>query len=55
MVGTNAAKAGLLNETRRFLLSYAQTGSRVANRLALLAGELAQRLRSTRETIVLII
>ncbi len=54
-VGTNASKAGLLDETRRFLLSYAQTGSFAATRQALLTSGLHQQSRSTRETITLII
>ena len=41
----NTAKAGLLDETRRFLLAYARTGSPTRAGEALRSGELAQRSR----------
>ncbi len=53
--GTNASKAGLLEETRQFLLTYAHLRDLAATRRALLAEGLPQRARATRETIVLLI
>ncbi len=51
----NASKAGLLDETRQFLLTYARLGSLSAVRQSLIADGLPQRSRATRETIVEII
>ena len=52
---TNASKAGLLEETRQFLLTYAQLGDLAATRRALVDGGLPQRARETRITIVKVI
>ena len=53
--GTNASKAGLLDETRAFLLTYARLHDLSATRQVLLTGGLPQRSRVTRKTIVMII
>jgi hypothetical protein len=50
-----ASKAGLLDETRRFLLAYARLRDLAAVRDALIAHELPQRSRNTRVTIVKVI
>jgi hypothetical protein len=50
--GNNASKAGLLDETRHFLLTYAQLGDLAATRQALLDGGLPQRSRVTRQVII---
>jgi hypothetical protein len=50
-----ASKAGLLDEARQFLHTYAQLGSFVETRRALVDGELPQRARETRETIVTVL
>lgn len=47
-----ASKTGLLEETRQFLQTYARVGDLAAARRALVDGELPQRARETRETIV---
>jgi hypothetical protein len=47
-----ASKTGLLEETRLFLRTYARLGDLAAARRALVDGELPQRARETRETIV---
>jgi hypothetical protein len=52
---TNASKTGLLEETRTFLLALDQLESISAARQALVDGELPQRSRETRDTIVGII
>jgi hypothetical protein len=52
---TNASKTGLLDETRLFLLSLDRLKDIGAARQALVDGELPQRSRETRETIVGII
>ncbi|PDW00258.1 BrxA family protein [Candidatus Chloroploca asiatica] len=52
---TNASKAGLLDETRQFLLTYQRLQSLAAARRALVDGELPQRARATRVTIVEVI
>ena len=52
---TNASKAGLLDETRQFLLTYAQLGEPDATARELTNGGLPQRSRETRRTIVKII
>lgn len=49
--GNNASKAGLLDETRLFLRTYAQLGDIAAIRQALLDGGLPQRSRVTRQVI----
>ena len=51
----NASKAGLLDETRRFLLTYARCQDLSATRQALIDGGLPQRSRDTRITIVEVI
>lgn len=50
-----ASKAGLLEETRQFLHSYARLGNLGEARRVLVDGELPQRARETRETIVKVI
>jgi hypothetical protein len=50
-----ASKAGLLDETRQFLHTYARLNNLEATRQALIDRELPQRARSTRETIVKVI
>lgn len=52
---TNASKAGLLDETRQFLLIYAQLGDPDATARELTDGALPQRSRETRRTIVKVI
>jgi len=47
-----ASKTGLLDETRQFLRMYARVGDFAAARRALVDGELPQRARETRETII---
>ncbi len=54
-VPNNASKAGLLEETRHYLLTYADLGDRTATRQALVNGGLPQRARTTRMTIVEVI
>jgi hypothetical protein len=49
--GNNASKAGLLDETRQFLRTYAQLNDIAATRQALLDGGLSQRSRVTRQVI----
>jgi hypothetical protein len=51
----NASKAGLLEETRQFLLTYDQLRNLAETRLALIQGGLPQRARGTRITIVEVI
>src|SRR5690242_11321820 len=50
-----ASKTGLLEETKQFLLAYARLHDAEATRQALVNGELPQRSRATRATIVEII
>jgi len=50
-----ASKAGLLDETRQFLQLYLRLGDLAATRRALIDGELPQRARETRATIVTVI
>jgi hypothetical protein len=50
-----SSKAGILEETRQFLLAYQRLGDIAAARRALVDGELPQRARSTRETILQVI
>lgn len=50
-----ASKTGLLDETRQFLQTYARLGDLAEARRALIDGELPQRARETRETIVKVI
>lgn len=52
---TNASKAGLLDETRLFLLTYARLHDLPATCAALVTGALPQRSRETRVTIVEVI
>ena len=52
---TNASKAGLLEETRQFLLTYAALGNADAAAAELTDNSLLQRSRETRRTIVKII
>ena len=52
---TNASKTGLVEETRAFLLALARLKSIRAAREALVDGELPQRARETRQTIVKLI
>jgi hypothetical protein len=52
---TNASKAGLLDETRRFLLAYGRLRDLAATGVALLNGDLPQRSRQTRLTVLEII
>jgi hypothetical protein len=52
---TNASKAGLVDETRQFLLSYGENRDVVAAAQVLVDGGLRQRSRDTRVTIVKII
>jgi len=52
---TNASKAGLLDETRQFLLAYAQLGDPDATARELTDGALPQRSRETRRTVVKVI
>ncbi|HSH83341.1 MAG TPA: BrxA family protein [Herpetosiphonaceae bacterium] len=52
---TNASKNGLVDETRQFLLAYAHLRNMSETRRALVDGELPQRSRATRETIVKVI
>ncbi len=54
-VPNNASKAGLLDETRQFLLTYAQFSDLTETRRALIQGGLPQRARETRITIVEVI
>jgi len=54
-VGANASKAGLLDETRRFLLAYSRLHDVAATRQELLDGGLPQRSRVTRRTITRLI
>lgn len=54
-VPLNASKAGLLDETRQYLLTYARLGDIAATRRALIDGGLPQRARETRLTIVTVI
>lgn len=50
-----ASKTGLLDETRHFLQTYARLGDLAETRRTLIDGELPQRARETRETIVKVI
>jgi len=50
-----ASKAGLFEETRQFLQAYQRLGDVAAARRVLVDGELPQRARETRETIVKVI
>lgn len=50
-----ASKAGLLDETRQFLQTYGRLGDLAETRRTLINGELPQRARETRETIVQVI
>src|SRR6266702_1813157 len=50
-----ASKTSLLEETRRFLLTYARLGDIEASRQVLITEELPQRSRATRVTIVAIV
>jgi hypothetical protein len=54
-VPNNASKAGLRDETRLFLLAYGRLRDLAATRRALIDGELPQRARDTRVTIVEVI
>ncbi|MCC6629581.1 MAG: DUF1819 family protein [Chloroflexi bacterium] len=51
----NASKTGLVGETRCFLLAWRRLGDLAAARTALIDGELPQRSRETRATIVQVI
>src|SRR6266511_3502515 len=48
----NSSKAGLLDETRAFLLTYGQLGDLTETRRSLIDGGLVQRSRATRVTIL---
>lgn len=52
---TNASKAGLLDETREFLLTYARLGDRTSALRSLVDSGLQQRSRETRTTIAKVI
>lgn len=54
-VPNNASKAGLLDETRQFFLTYDQLGDLAETRRALIQGGLLQRARETRITIIEVI